>query len=406
MINATLLSIGNEILEGSIADTNSTFIAEKLSRSGIKVIEIRAVPDDLYLLQKIIQDVSQYSDLIITTGGLGPTFDDVTAKAVAKAANVELTFNEKAFNHIHKLLLARNVTLKDSHKNQAYLPKNSYLFENKKGTAYGFGVKINNSFVISMPGIPYEMKHMFEYYVIPYLHENFNLPNKYYLELRFTGLPESDLDEIVTNVNLPKEIDCIINVSSGEIIVRLRSLDENILNKYADKIRSNLEEYFIGYGHETLEIVLFNNLKKHNMSLSVAESCTGGLLAEKITSAPGVSSVFYGGFLTYSNNSKIDLLKIDPEIIEKFGAVSQECAKIMAANTAKILNTDTAISITGIAGPDGGTKEKPVGLVYIGVFLNNETYVYKFQFRGDRNSIRQRSAKTAMSILLKKLRKL
>jgi nicotinamide-nucleotide amidase len=146
MINATLLSIGNEILEGSITDTNSTFIAEKLSRSGIKVIEIRAVPDDLYLLQKIIQDVSQYSDLIITTGGLGPTFDDVTAKAVAKAANVELTFNEKAFNHIHKLLLARNVTLKDSHKNQAYLPKNSYLFENKKGTAYGFGVKINNSF--------------------------------------------------------------------------------------------------------------------------------------------------------------------------------------------------------------------------------------------------------------------
>jgi nicotinamide-nucleotide amidase len=254
-----------------------------------------------------------------------------------------------------------------------------------------------------MPGIPYEMKHMFDFYVMPFIEKKFDIPKKYFEELRFAGLPESDLDEAINEVGLDKQIDCIINVSSGEIIVRLRSLNKNVLNDTSDKIINKLKKYFISKGNETIEKTLLKILNEKKYTLSVAESCTGGLIGEKITSVPGSSKYFAGGVITYSNEVKINQLKVEKNIIEKFGAVSEECAKQMAFNVSKIFKTEASISVTGIAGPDGGTNEKPVGLVYIGTCLNNKIDVKRFIFRGDREAIRQRSAKTAMNLLIKRI---
>lgn len=405
MILAAILSIGNEILEGSIVDTNSTYIAEKLSRLGIELVEIKAVPDDLEKLSEIFKESAKKYDLVITTGGLGPTFDDITAEALALGTDQEVVFNIPAFDHIKSCLLPRKVEMKESHKRQAYLPANSILFGNEKGTALGFGVSSKACLIISMPGIPYEMKHMFSKFVISHIKSNFQLETKYFKELRFTGLPESDLDEEILKLNFDKEIDCIINVSNGEIIVRLRSFNEQLLNSASAKVKAVLLSFFIGFDNDTLEVSLVRTLGERGLTIGVAESCTGGLIGAKITSVPGSSSVFRGGFLVYSNEVKINLLDIDKSIIIQHGAVSKECAKMMAVNTCKLLDVDCAISITGIAGPDGGTVGKPVGLVYIGICIQGEVTVYQFDFKGDRNSVRERSAKTAMDILIKKVRK-
>ncbi len=404
MINAAIISIGNEILEGSIVDTNGNYIAKALSLTGINVTSIQAAPDNLEKLVQIIQKTSIDNDLILTTGGLGPTFDDLTAEALAKSANLPMELNDKAFEHIKKALASRKVKLKENHKRQAYLPRGCLLFPNEKGTAYGFGVELNNCIVISMPGIPYEMKHMFDYHVLPFIENKFEIQKKYFEELRFAGLPESDLDEGINEVGLDEKIDCIINVSNGEIIVRLRSLYKDVLEETSDKIINKLRKFFISKGNETIELTLYKLLKEKGMTLSVAESCTGGLTGEKITSIPGSSEVFKGGFITYSNDVKINQLKVDKEIIDQFGAVSEECAEQMALNISNILNTDVSVAVTGIAGPGGGTKEKPVGSVYIGICIKGEVYVNKFRFRGDRYAVRQRSAKTAMNMLIKKLR--
>jgi nicotinamide-nucleotide amidase len=403
MIKAAIVSIGNEILEGSIVDTNGNYIAKKLSQAGITVTSIQAAPDDLENLTSVLKNVSHNNNVILTTGGLGPTFDDITAQALANAANLRLKLNNKALEHIKKRLDERNVKMKENHKRQAFLPENCILFPNDKGTAYGFGVAINNCIIISMPGIPYEMKHMFDFYVMPFIEKKFDIPKKYFEELRFAGLPESDLDEAINEVGLDKQIDCIINVSSGEIIVRLRSLNKNVLNDTSDKIINKLKKYFISKGNETIEKTLLKILNEKKYTLSVAESCTGGLIGEKITSVPGSSKYFAGGVITYSNEVKINQLKVEKNIIEKFGAVSEECAKQMAFNVSKIFKTEASISVTGIAGPDGGTNEKPVGLVYIGTYLNNKIDVKRFIFRGDREAIRQRSAKTAMNLLIKRI---
>lgn len=401
MVTAVLLSIGNEILEGSIVDTNATHISQKLSRLGITVTEIRAVPDDLKLLIEIFKQVGNTCDLILTTGGLGPTFDDITAEAMAAASGQDFVFNQIAYDHIESCLSARGVGIKETHKRQAYLPGSVTLFPNEKGTAYGFGTKLSKAFVIAMPGIPYEMKHMLEHHIIPHISKRFDIPNKFFEELRFTGIPESDLDEAITSLKLSTDIDCIINVSSGEIIVRLRSLNKPLLQSAAVQMKEVLNDFFIGYRNCTLEANLIALMTNDSLTLTVAESCTGGLIGSKITSVSGSSSVFSGGFLTYSNESKMELIDVDETILINHGAVSKECAEAMAFGAQRKMGTNAAISVTGIAGPDGGTDDKPVGLVYFGIALGDSVKSYKFNFNGDRNSIRERSAKTALNLMLK-----
>ncbi|MEF3254089.1 MAG: CinA family nicotinamide mononucleotide deamidase-related protein, partial [Deferribacterales bacterium] len=329
-VTAAIFAIGTEIFLGSIVDTNSSYIAKRLSEAGVDVKLIRPLPDQLDFIVDVIKGAFDDYNIIITTGGLGPTFDDLTAEAVSKAAGMNTVFNETAYLHIEGLLKKRGVQIKESHKRQAYLPEKCELLPNNYGTAMGFIVEKNNSYSISLPGIPYEMKPMFEDYVLPFIRTRFNLPTVYMDDFRFSGLPESDVDEVIRDIGIPEDVETIINVSKGEIIVRLKSLSQESFEYFSAKIVEKLKRYYIGKGDESLEVVLVNMLKDRRLTISFAESCTGGLLSKKITDVSGSSKVFLGSIIAYSNDVKISMLGVNPDTINQYGAVSAEVAIEMA----------------------------------------------------------------------------
>jgi nicotinamide-nucleotide amidase len=400
VVNCSIFAIGNELLEGSIVDTNSSYIARALSALGVSVRRVSMLRDNIDEIVDAFRIAEKDSQIILTTGGLGPTFDDLTAEASAKAFGCELVLNETALSHIIGMLTKRGVHIKESHKRQAMLPENCLLFENKVGTALGFGVKTKNGFCISLPGIPYEMKYIFDNFVLKFIKENFSLKEIFREDLKFKGLPESDVDEVIREADIPEGVDCIINVSKGEIIVRLRSFSREKLDYVKMQIIEKLKDNFFGFERDSLESVLLNKLKEKGLSIATAESCTGGLIAKKLTDIPGSSSAFVGSVVAYSNEVKAKLLGVSLEILERFGAVSVECAQEMLTGLDKLFGADIGVAVTGVAGPDGGTKEKPVGLVYIGVNYKGKCEVKRFEFNGDRETVRERSAKTALSMAI------
>lgn len=404
VVSAAILAIGSEIFIGSIVDTNSAYLAKRLSEIGIDVKIIRPIPDDFDLMVEVFKEYVNKYDIVLTTGGLGPTFDDMTAEAIAKALSKNTVFNELAYSHIENLLSKRGVVLKESHKRQAFLPEGCILLPNDNGTAMGFICENKGSFTISMPGIPYEMKPMFENYAINFIKSKFNLPDIFMEDIRFAGLPESDVDEIIREIGIPEHIECIINVSKGEIIVRLRSNEKERIEIFSSKLIERLKKNYVGKGEETIETVLVRMLREKGLTLSFAESCTGGLLSKKITDVPGSSKVFIGSVVSYSNEVKEKLLGVDSNILEKFGAVSAETAREMALKCKEIFNTDVAASVTGIAGPDGGSNEKPVGLVYFCILIGDKIILKENRFVGDRDAIRERSYKILFDSILRELR--
>jgi len=400
MINCSIFAIGNELLEGSIIDTNSAYLARLLSNLGINIKRVNLLKDNLNEIVDALRLAENDSEIIVTTGGLGPTFDDLTSCACAEAFYYDFEVNEIALNHITSMLSSRGVTIKESHKRQAMLPKGCLLFDNKVGTALGFAVKTKKGFCFSLPGIPYEMKHIFESSMLDFIKNNFKLEEVYRLDLKFKGLPESDVDDVIRNIDIPDDVECIINVSKGEIIVRLRSFNLQHLDKVKQILISKLNDNFFGTGDESLQSVLLRKLIEKKLTIATAESCTGGLIAKKITDVPGSSSAFLGSIVAYSNDVKSKILHVPEDVLLNYGAVSKECAANMVDGLKKIFNCDLAISVTGIAGPDGGSEEKPVGLVYIGVLFKDAVEVKRYEFRGDREAIRERAANAALSIAI------
>jgi len=396
MVKAAIFAIGSELLEGSIVDTNSAWLGSKLSKTGFNIIDVRLVRDSREALVEIMTEGLSKYDVILTTGGLGPTFDDITAETVAKACGTELAMCEEAKEHMIKWLEKRGVSIKKSHERQAMLPYGCKLFPNRQGTAMGFGMEKNGSIIISMPGVPYEMKPMFENFVMPYLMEKFQLRERYSVDVRIGGLPESDVDDVIRNMNISEEVECIINVSKGECFVKFRGFDPDHIKEYAYKIKEAFPDNFVGFGKEGLAAALIRVLKEKNMTISVAESCTGGLLGKELTEVAGSSEVFMGGVIAYSNDVKERVLRVPNNILVKYGAVSEETAKAMAIGAANIIRTRCSISVTGVAGPDGGTEEKPVGTVCIGYCINGEAVTKKYEFPGDREAVRMRTVNTAL----------
>lgn len=399
-IKCSIFAIGNELLEGSIVDTNSSYIAKNLKKAGVDIIRVSMLKDNVQEIVSAFRQASVDSELILTTGGLGPTFDDLTAESCAKAFDLKLVLNETALEHITEMLLSRGVTIKESHKRQAMLPEGCLIFENRVGTAHGFGVKTTMGYIICLPGIPYEMEYIFQNSVMGFIKKTFSLKQKFSVDIKFKGLPESDVDDVIRKIDIPQDVECIINVSKGEIIVRLRSFNEKRFSEIKERIKGELKGYFFGEDDDTLESILFGILCEKNISFAAAESCTGGLLSGAFTSVPGSSKVFKGAVVVYSNKLKMHLLNVSPELLNRYGAVSSECAKSMVKGVLNYLNADFGISITGIAGPDGGTEEKPVGLVFIGVGNKEKQLVERFVFRGDRQAVRQRAVKTAFSMAI------
>ena len=339
-----ILSIGSELLEGSVIDSNSAFIANNLKRWGGKVELIRMVSDNKDEIVSLFQKYSKKFDIILTTGGLGPTFDDITAECLAESAGLSLELNEKAYNHMASCLNRAGVTIRQEHKHQSMLPATCRLFNNNVGTAMGFSISLNKADIICMPGVPLEMKDMFIKEVLPFIVGKLGLKEQSYIDLHFLSIAESDIDVFIRSLNISNEVQCIINAGKGQVVVKLRGENKELVEDYALKIEKAFPKNFIGRGDILPAEYLVNLLKEKGKTISFAESCTGGMLSEMVTDISGASSVFYGSVVSYDNSIKENVLHVSADILNTFGAVSEECAHAMAEGVKKLMNTDYAIS--------------------------------------------------------------
>lgn len=393
ILNIEIISIGDELLDGSVLERNANFISDKLKKYNIIPHRITIVGDNIDEITRLIKTAKKRSDLIFITGGLGPTGDDITRNAVSKAFNLELVFHPEIKEKIKERLEEFHVKLTENNDQQAMIPDESIILNNKNGTAPGFIIEKDQTICVCMPGVPHEMKPMINNQVLSYL----KLKNEknYQQKLYFKGIGEAQLeDTIYSLVEIPQEVFLSFVVKRSHILVKIDGKEKNLVKKTTENIREKLKQNI--FKDLNLIKTVYNIMKNNKLTLSTAESCTGGLLGNRITNLSGSSTYYLGGLVTYSNQLKIDLLNIDKNIIGIKGAVSYEVAEQMAKNIKHITNSDYGIGITGIAGPTGGTNKKPVGLVHIGISGPKYTEVKKYQLKGKRKQIKYLSTEFAL----------
>ncbi len=390
-MNSIVLSVGTELLLGQILNTNERFISEELQKLGVGVIYRGVVGDNAERLEKLVRISAENADLIIISGGLGPTEDDLTKETVAKALGIELVFNEYCMKSIEEAFKSYNISMSENNVKQAYIPKGAVVLENKQGTAPGFFLETEfnkkNIMVAVLPGPPREMESMFRSALSPELKKKTNA-NIYYKNLRLIGIGESqletDLIELISNQTDPT---IATYAKDGECSVRVTSMKEHMedavesVNNMVDKIDKLVGRYIYSYDDKDLIEVVAEKLFNKNLTISTAESCTGGMLGSAFTDIPDISKVYDGGFITYSNRAKIEELNVNQVTLDKHGAVSPEVACEMADGARKNRNTDIGVSITGIAGPGGGSVEKPVGLAYVGISSKDGVKSFKLKVK-------------------------
>ncbi len=406
-MKAEIISIGSEILRGQITDTSANFIAQKLVELGIDLEHISVVSDNSESLLSTLKLAFQRSDLIITTGGLGPTEDDITYQIIARALSLKLIKYPEAEENLKRILKKINTTLSPSNLKQTYLPEGAKIIINQYGTAPAMILEKDNKIICSFPGVPHEMKRLIEENLIPYLKEKFP-PSmiKKSKTLKITGLGESSVNELIRDyMNKQTNFSFGIYANPEDIQVQITTQAptekevEKMLQSSVNQLTKILGNYIYGSDEETIEEVIGNLLKSKKLKVSVAESCTGGMLGEMITRIPGSSKYFQGGVISYNARVKEDLLKVPPETIRKYGEVSRQVAKLMAEGVRRCCHSDIGISITGIAGPGGATEKKKVGLVYMALADGKKTITQKHQLFGDRQLIRLRAARRALNML-------
>ncbi|MFW6287172.1 MAG: competence/damage-inducible protein A [bacterium] len=404
-----IISIGTEILLGDILDSNSRYLAEKLTEMGYDIHYISSVGDNKKKMYKSIRQAVKRSDVVITTGGLGPTDDDLTREVISEVTKRELKFSTDLLNDIEKLFQDRKYHMTDNNRKQAYLPADAKPLKNKKGTAVGILLEMDDYIIISMPGVPREMKSMFENEVVPYLiTKNSDVIRS--RTLNFFSIGESALEtEIKEILDQQDNPTLALLAGDGEVKIRITAKANTEEKVYAlidgkeEEIRGRVGQYIYGTNDRSLEDIIGEMLSKQGLTLAVAESCTGGLVGNRITDIPGSSQYFMGGMIVYSNQAKIEQLGVNNETLDEYGAVSEETAKEMAENVKRIMQTDIGVSLTGIAGPDGGSEEKPVGLVYLGLAVENRTKIYKLNLSKDRIWNKWMSSQNALFYVYKYL---
>lgn len=399
-MKAAILLIGTELLNGAMIDTNSIYIAQELNKYGIELEYKIMVRDVISEIKKALTFVKKNVDLIITTGGLGPTDDDITKEAIAKFLKKKLIIDENERKELIQKYKERKVEKKTNFK-EIEKPEGAISFKNDVGMAPA--VYIDD--IVAFPGFPNELKNMLPKFLKFYAKEN-NLKSKIYIKDIITcGIGESILEDTVKDIFTEKNIFYEFLVKDYGTLIRLQTKIENKKNveKIVKKLYNKVADFIIGEDEDRVENLIYERLiaKKEPLSLAVAESCTGGMIASKFIEVSGISSVFKEGIVCYSNESKIKRLNVKKETLEKYGAVSEETAREMLEGLASTV----AIVTTGIAGPNGGTKEKPIGLVYIGIKVKNNVEIIRKEFKGERNKIRQRATLFAMYKLLKMLDK-
>ena len=408
MNNTSIITIGNEILIGHTVNTNAAYLAERLLSIGIPVVSEHTVGDCVGRIVQAFRLAADEADLILVTGGLGPTEDDLTRQALAQFLKVDLQFDEGLFREIEERFKKRGIVMSSNNKMQAFMPAGTTALENKIGTAAGIKASWQGKLFFVMPGVPYEMRLMFEDSVLP---EIGKLADKKagravaIKKLNCFGAGESQIAEMLSDVGARDrnpQINYTVNfgIVTVHITAEAESIKEATKMAKADEqlIRKRLGSLVFSTGEQGLAEVVGRLLAERKKTLATAESCTGGLLAGLITDIAGASRYFTHGWITYSNKAKMSELDVPAELIGKYGAVSEEVASAMAKGARKRAGTDYTIAITGIAGPGGGTEQKPVGLVYISV-EGGGIETKRFVFAGDRNSIRIRAANTALNML-------
>jgi nicotinamide-nucleotide amidase len=406
-MKAEIITIGDEILIGQIVDTNSAWIAEQFNLNGIEVYQITSVHDDRQHILEAMKKAEEKVDLVVLTGGLGPTKDDITKNVLCEYFNTKLVFHEPTFKHIEKRFKKLNIDINKLNRDQALVPESCTVLFNKAGTAPGMWFEKNNTVFVSMPGVPFEMEYLVEYQIIPKLAETGKTQAIFHKTVLTQGIPESMLALELEQWEdaLPPNIKLAYLPSPMAVRLRLSATgpDETLLKKQVEteveKLQQIIPENIFGFDKETMAEVIGRFLKMNGKTLAVAESCTGGYISHLITSIPGSSEYYKGSVTAYSNEVKQNVLGVSENSLTKSGAVSEQVAKEMALGVKKALHTDFAVSTTGIAGPDGGTDEKPVGTVWIAVAGEHKVFAAKFVFGNDRERNIIRSGQTALQLL-------
>ena len=409
-MRAEIISVGTEILLGDIVNTNTQFLAKELASIGIEVYRQEVVGDNQDRLLGILEEALNRSDMVITTGGLGPTNDDLTKDTACKFFNMDLELHQESLKALEEYFFKMGRKITESNYKQVYFPKEAIVLPNPNGTAPGAILEKNNKYIVILPGPPREMKPMYLNHVKPYLIKKGDgiIESKV---VRVLGIGESMAAE-----KLKKFIENGVNptvapyAKEEDVIFRITAKAESQKEalKLIEPVKNQIEEILgqdvYGEGEETtIEMVVGDLLIKNNLKISTAESCTGGMIASRLVSVPGISDVFLEGAVTYAYEAKVRTLNVKEETLKKYGAVSEETAREMAEGMAKRTGSDIAVVTTGIAGPGGGTEEKPVGLVYIGLYYKDEVYVYKNVFNGNRQKVRTKATVTALDMVRRKI---
>ncbi len=405
-MDTEIITIGDEIITGHVVDTNAAFIARHLTDLGITVKHRTSVGDTVEAMEEAFRLALRRARVVIVTGGLGPTDDDLTKRAIVKVFKRNLIFHEDILEDLKARFAVRGVEMPAINQNQALLPQGAQLFPNKNGSAVGICIAEEGRIFVALPGVPREMEQIMVDEVMPYLRGLYTGQALKVVRLRTTGIFESKLSELLApGLKLEDGVRLAYLPSYRGVDLRILAAagTEDEAEQKALKLTRYLESvcgrYIFGRDDDNLEAVVGHLLRDNDKTLAVAESCTGGELGMTLTAAPGSSDYFLGGVIAYSNEAKQSKLGVDPAIIEKHGAVSEECAAAMATGARQAFESDFALSITGVAGPDGGTDDKPVGTVFIGLASAHASYAKRFVFGRERIINRTRSTYAALEML-------
>ena len=399
-MNIALITIGNELLAGFTVNTNAAWIGNHVIQTGGNIIWHQTIGDSKNEIHDSLNQIPKDINAVIITGGLGPTHDDITAHALYKYANDIPVFDEKYWQYLQDKLAKRNLRLPEINRNQSMKPEKGTIIPNPVGSARGLHFQVDGKDLFVLPGVPREMKTMMESTVLPWIADQ-SAGGLTVRTIRTTGIMESGLAEKIGNIvdALADEIKIAFLPQFTGVDIRVSSADKDAVNQTVNKIKLHAEKYIYGHDHDQLEEIVGQLLNANNLSISTAESCTGGLVGHRLTNVSGSSDYYHGGIISYSNSVKENNLGVAIETLNKHGAVSYETAIEMAENVRSKLDSDLGLAITGIAGPRGGTDEKPVGLTYIALADGKDTMVKEFRFLTERILNKNASCQAALNMV-------
>jgi nicotinamide-nucleotide amidase len=412
-LSVELIAVGTELLLGQLTDTNTVFVAQTLAAAGIDVFATHGIGDNRARIALALRKALERADGVITTGGLGPTVDDVTKEAAGDALDLEMELHEPSLRLMQDLFAQMGREMRENNRKQAFVPRGSFVLENPRGTAPGFvAFRADGKFVACMPGVPREMKPMLSDVLIPFLRQRFDIRDAIYTRVLHTiNIGESEIDHRIDDLFRAGEnpkIGVLAHEGQCDVKIMAKAASaedaESLIAPLQAEIMQRLDGFVYGTDRTPLEAAIHALLQARGETVATAESCTGGRIAAALTAAPGSSQSFLGGVVAYDNAVKIAQLGVRPETLAARGAVSEETAREMARGARARLGTTHAVATTGIAGPTGGTDEKPVGLVWFALDLAGEIKTYRFQFRGDRDAIQRRATTMALGLTWHRLR--